>query len=69
MKNRVHLDVRVGAGLVGQERLEVVEAECARLTALGASRLRLLQTDGFNDSCLVMQDLEGNSATGMTLRR
>ncbi|WP_069467438.1 VOC family protein, partial [Actinacidiphila rubida] len=36
VKNRVHLDVRVGTGLVGEERLAVLEAECTRLLALGA---------------------------------
>ncbi|MFJ3219677.1 VOC family protein [Kitasatospora sp. NPDC086801] len=60
VKNRVHLDVRVGTGLVGEERLAALEAECARLVALGAVRVRLLRADGFNESCLVMQDIEGN---------
>jgi hypothetical protein len=60
VKNRVHLDVRVGTGLVGEERLAVLEAECARLIALGAVRVRLLRADGVNESCLVMQDVEGN---------
>lgn len=60
VKNRVHLDVRVGTGLVGAERVAVLETECARLEALGASRQRLLLADGVNESCLVMQDVEGN---------
>ncbi|MER7766774.1 VOC family protein [Kitasatospora sp. NPDC096140] len=60
VKNRVHLDVRVGTGLVGEERLAALEAECARLLALGAVRVRLLRADGFNESCIVMQDVEGN---------
>jgi hypothetical protein len=60
VKNRVHLDVRVGTGLVGDERLAVLEAECARLVALGAVRVRLLLADDENESCLVMQDIEGN---------
>jgi Glyoxalase-like domain len=60
VKNRVHLDVRVGTGLVGEERLAVLESECARLTALGATRVRLLRADEYNESCLVMQDIEGN---------
>jgi hypothetical protein len=60
VKNRVHLDVRVGTGLVGDERLAVLEAECARLEALGASRVRLLPADGVDESCLVMRDVEGN---------
>jgi hypothetical protein len=57
---RLHLDVRVGTGLVGDERLAVLEAECARLVALGAVRVRLLRADGYDESCLVMQDIEGN---------
>ncbi len=59
-KNRLHLDVRVGTGLVGDERLRVLEAECSRLTALGAVRVRLLRADEFEESCIVMQDVEGN---------
>ena len=59
-KNRVHLDVRVGTGLVGAERLAALEAECARLLPLGATRVRLLEADEENESCLVMQDVEGN---------
>ena len=46
VKNRLHLDVRVGTGLVGEERLAALEAECARLVALGAVRVRLLPADG-----------------------
>ncbi|MFI0895878.1 VOC family protein [Streptomyces sp. NPDC020983] len=60
VKNRVHLDVRVATGLVGEERLAALEAECARLVALGARRLELLPADEENESCLVMQDVEGN---------
>ena len=60
VKNRVHLDVRVGTGLVGEERLAALEAECARLVELGAVRVRLLPADDENESCIVMQDVEGN---------
>jgi glyoxalase superfamily protein len=56
----VHLDVRVATGLVGQERLDALEAECARLLPLGATRVRLLLAEEENESCLVMQDVEGN---------
>ena len=59
-KNRVHLDVRVAVGLEGDERLAALEAECARLVALGATRLRLLEADAMNDYCIVMNDVEGN---------
>ncbi|MGI5336899.1 VOC family protein [Streptomyces sp. CA-181903] len=57
-KNRVHLDVRVGTGLVGEERLAALEAECARLVLLGAVHVQTLY-DG-NDSCIPMLDIEGN---------
>jgi hypothetical protein len=60
VKNRLHLDVRVGSGLVGDERMAALESECARLVALGAVRVRLLLADGVDESCLVMQDVEGN---------
>lgn len=60
VKNRVHLDVRAGTGLVGAERLATLEAEGARLVALGATRVRLLPADDEEESCLVMQDVEGN---------
>ncbi|MET7597824.1 VOC family protein [Streptomyces sp. NPDC004082] len=60
VKNRVHLDVRVGTGLVGEERLAVLEAECARLVALGAVRVHLMMADEENESCILMRDIEGN---------
>ena len=60
VKNRVHLDVRVGTGLVGDERLAALEAECARLEKLGAVRGQLLLADEENESCQNMQDIEGN---------
>lgn len=60
VKNRVHLDVRVGTGLVGEERLAALEAECVRLEALGAVRGTLLLADEDNESCQNMQDVEGN---------
>jgi Glyoxalase-like domain len=60
VKNRVHLDVRAGTGLVGEERLATLEAECARLVELGAAHLRTLYADEENESCIVMQDVEGN---------
>ncbi len=60
VKNRLHLDVRVGTGLVGEERVAALEAECARLIPLGATRVQLLLADDENESTLVMQDVEGN---------
>ena len=60
VKNRVHLDVRVGTGLVGDERLATLEAERDRLVALGATHVRTMLADGMEESCIVMQDVEGN---------
>jgi Glyoxalase-like domain len=60
VKNRVHLDVRVGTGLVGAERLAALEAESARLVALGAEQVRVLVADEENESCILMRDIEGN---------
>src|SRR6266496_511428 len=60
VKNRVHLDVRAGAGLVGEERLAVLEAERARLEALGAVCHQVQLADGFNESCITRLDVEGN---------
>jgi hypothetical protein len=60
VKNRVHLDVRVGTGLVGGERLAALQAESARLVALGAVEVRVLLADEKNESTILMQDIEGN---------
>jgi hypothetical protein len=60
VKNRVHLDVRVGTGLVGDARVAVLEAECARLVALGGVRLYIQLANDEDESCLTMQDVEGN---------
>ncbi|GAA1193857.1 hypothetical protein F4556_007350 [Kitasatospora gansuensis] len=59
-KNRVHLDVRAGTGLVGAERLATLQAESDRLVALGASVVQVLLADEENESCISMQDVEGN---------
>ena len=60
VKNRVHLDVRVGTGLVGTERLAALEAECARLVTLGARHVQTMLADGVNESCIWMEDVEGH---------
>ncbi|SEL15262.1 VOC family protein [Streptacidiphilus jiangxiensis] len=60
VKNRVHLDVRAGTGLVGEERLATLKAECARLEGLGATTVLVQVADEFNESCITMQDVEGN---------
>ena len=56
----MHLDVRVASGLAGDERVAALEAEADRLEALCAARVRLMRANGVNESCLVMQDVEGN---------
>lgn len=60
VKNRVHLDVRVGTGLEGDERLAALQAEQARLEPLGAVYLYTQYADGEEESCITMQDVEGN---------
>ncbi len=60
VKNRVHLDVRVGTDLEGDERLSALQAESDRLVALGAAQVKVLHADGVDESCIVMQDIEGN---------
>jgi hypothetical protein len=60
VKNRVHLDVRVGTGLVGDERLATLQAESERLVALGAVQEQILYADEENESCIVMRDVEDN---------
>ncbi|MDF1601949.1 VOC family protein [Nocardioides sp. YIM 152315] len=60
-KNRVHLDVRAAPGLVGDDRMTALEAECERLVALGASRQRRFEPDPpMSNGFVVMQDPEGN---------
>ena len=60
VKNRLHLDVRIGVGLTGDERVAALEAEAARLVPLGARRLHLLPADEEDEACLVMHEVEGN---------
>ena len=60
-KNRVHLDVRAAPGLQGEERMAALESECARLVALGATRLRRLEpAPPLEAGHLMMADPEGN---------
>ena len=60
-KNRCHLDVRAAEGLQGDDRMARLEAECERLTALGATRVRRFEPDGLMSSgFIVMADPEGN---------
>ena len=57
-KNRVHLDVSVGADLEGDERRATVEREVARLVDLGATELGPKEQHG--EVWVVLQDPEGN---------
>ena len=60
-KNRVHLDLRAAPGLQGEARMSALEAEAARLVALGATRLQRFEPApplGFGH--IVMADPEGN---------
>jgi Glyoxalase-like domain len=60
-KNRVHLDVRAAPGLQGEERMAALEAECTRLVALGATRVRRYEPEPpLSAGHIVMQDPEGN---------
>jgi len=58
VKNRIHLDVNVGAGLEGEERRQRVEQEAERVAGLGATKVRPFDQDG--EFWIVMQDPEGN---------
>ncbi|WP_175582672.1 VOC family protein [Nocardioides guangzhouensis] len=61
VKNRVHLDVRAAPGLEGDARMEALEAECARLVGLGATRVRRVDPDGAMEAGFItLQDPEGN---------
>lgn len=60
-KNRVHLDVRAAPGLEGEARMAALEAECDRLLALGAARVRRHEPDPpMSGGFIVMTDPEGN---------
>jgi hypothetical protein len=60
-KNRVHLDVRAAPGLEGEERMAALEAECERLVALGATRLRRHEpAPPLEAGHVMMADPEGN---------
>ncbi|MFC4149017.1 VOC family protein [Micromonospora mangrovi] len=60
-RNGVHLDVRAAPGLRGAERMAALEAECERLVALGAMRVRRHEPAPPMDAGhLVLTDPEGN---------
>ena len=59
-KNRVHLDLRAAPDLEGDARMDALEAECERLTALGATRSKRFEPDRMSGGFIVMHDPEGN---------
>ena len=60
-KNRVHLDVNVGAGVAAPGRADVVRARAAELVELGATQLRVFEGEEGPDSFwIVLADPEGN---------
>ena len=62
LKNRLHLDITVSGGRANpiEVQRERVDAEAARLSALGATLVRVLQTEGLNHYGAAMRDPEGN---------
>ncbi|WP_305785656.1 VOC family protein [Symbioplanes lichenis] len=61
VKNRLHLDVRAAPGLRGDDRMAALEAECDRLVALGAKRLRREEPEPpLSFGFIVLADPEGN---------
>lgn len=60
-KNRVHLDVRAAVGLVGDERMQTLATEAARLEARGATIAYRIEPDGrMEHGFISMHDPEGN---------
>ena len=62
IKNRLHIDVHAsgGRGTPLEARRELVEAEAARLEALGATRRHAIVEEGLDHYAVAMADPEGN---------
>lgn len=62
VKNRLHLDLDAGGGrgVPLELRRQRVDAEAGRLTAAGATTLRVLEHEAEGHYAVVMQDPEGN---------
>jgi hypothetical protein len=62
IKNRLHIDVNASGGRSAplDVRRELVEAEAARLVALGATRVRTNSEEGMDHYAVAMLDPEGN---------
>lgn len=60
-KNRVHLDLRAAPGIADLDlRMAQLEAECARLVALGATRVERHEPGALSFGFVVLRDPEGN---------
>jgi hypothetical protein len=57
-KNRVHLDVNLGAGMSPAQQRVAVRGRADELVALGATELR--EADENGEHWIVLQDIEGN---------
>lgn len=62
VKNRLHFDIGVSGGREQpiELRRQRVEAEAARLVAIGATRLETLFEEGVDHYAVAMRDPEGN---------
>jgi len=62
IKNRLHIDLHAsgGRGLPLVTRRERVEAEAARLVALGATRKQAIVEEGLDHYAVALSDPEGN---------
>jgi len=62
IKNRMHIDVNASGGRAFpfETRRERVEAEAARLVALGATRLHTIMEEGLDHYAVALTDPEGN---------
>jgi hypothetical protein len=62
VKNRLHVDIHASGGRTQSldTRRQLVDAEAARLVALGATVLRSLSQDGLDHYAVAMLDPEGN---------
>ena len=62
IKNRIHIDVHASGGRDTplESRRQLVEAEAARLVALGATRRHAIVEEGLDHYGVAMADPEGN---------
>jgi len=62
VKNRLHIDIGASGGraLPLEERTRNVDAEAARLAALGATFVAVIDSEGLDHYAVAMRDPEGN---------